>query len=169
MRLANFAIGSTLLALALSAPDAGRAQPLPNPYGAPVSVDVARKAAAAAIAEARKNGWVVAAAVVDPGGHLVYFERMDGLQTGSVDVSQEKARTAAAFKRPSKAIEDVVGGGKVNYLRLSGSIPIEGGVPLVVDGKVVGAIGVSGATSAQDGVCARAGADAIGAAAPEKK
>jgi glc operon protein GlcG len=146
------------------------AQPLPNPYGAPVTTDVARKAAAAALNEAKKNGWTVAAAVVDPGGTLVYFERIDGTQNGSSEIAQEKARTSAMFKRPSKAFEDVVGGGKVNYLRLTGTIPIEGGLPLVIDGKVVGAIGVSGGSSQQDGQCAKAGADSLAApSSPARK
>ena len=146
------------------------AQPLPNPYGAPVTTEVARKVAAAAIAEAKKNGWTVAAAVVDPGGTLVYFERVDGTQNGSSEVAQEKARTSAMFKRPSKSFEDVVAGGKINYLRLTGTIPLEGGQPLVIDGKVVGAIGVSGAASQQDGVCAKAGADSLAApSSPARK
>jgi glc operon protein GlcG len=124
---------------------------------------VARKAVAAALAEGRKNGWLVAAAVVDAGGVLVQFDRLEGTQNGSSDVAVEKARTSAAFRRPSKAFEDVVAGGKTNYLRLPGAVPIEGGLPIVVDGKVVGAIGVSGATSAQDGTCAKAGTDALAA------
>jgi glc operon protein GlcG len=138
-----------------------QAQPLPNPYGAPVTTEVAKKAAAAALAEARKNGWTIYATVVDGGGTVIYVERIDGTQNGSAEASLEKARTSAAFKRPSKSFEDVVASGKVHYLRLTGATPIEGGVPLLVDGKIVGAIGVSGATSAQDGQCARAGADAV--------
>lgn len=170
MRSLAVAVRAALTLVAL-APLAARPQQLPNPYGAPIASEAARKAATAAIAEARKNGWNVAVAVVDPGGTLVHFERVDGTQTGSATVSQEKARSAAAYKRPTKAFEDVVGSGKVNYLRLTGSVPLEGGLPLVVDGKIVGAIGVSGATSAQDGICAKAGADALSPppATPEKK
>jgi uncharacterized protein GlcG (DUF336 family) len=138
-----------------------QAQQMPNPYGAPVTTEVAKKAATAALAEARKNGWVVYATVVDLTGTVAYVERIDNVQFGSAEVSLEKARTSVAFKRPSKAIEDTVLGGKIQYLKLPGSIPLEGGVPLLVDGKIVGAIGVSGATSAQDGQCARAGADAV--------
>ncbi|MGO9765844.1 MAG: GlcG/HbpS family heme-binding protein, partial [Myxococcaceae bacterium] len=104
---------------------------LPNPYGTPIGVEPARKVAAAAIAEGRKNGWTVAAAVVDPGGVLVYFERIDGTQNGSSEVAQEKARTAAAFKRPSKVLEDAVTSGKSQFLRLPGALPIEGGLPLI--------------------------------------
>src|SRR5208283_152698 len=111
----------------------------------------------------------VAAAVVDPGGVLVYFERIDGTQNGSSEVAQEKARTSAAFKRPSKALEDVVTSGKSQFLRLPGALPIEGGLPLVIDGKIVGAIGVSGASSQQDGECAKAGVDTLGPVMPEKK
>ena len=162
-------VGLSLLALALLAPLATSAQPLPNHYGAPIGVEAARKVAAAAIAEAKKNGWTVAAAIVDPGGTLVYFERIDGTQNGSSEVAQEKARTAAAFKRPSKALEDVVTGGKMQFLRLPGALPIEGGLPLVMDGKIVGAVGVSGANSQQDGVCAKAGMDTLGPVMPEKK
>jgi uncharacterized protein GlcG (DUF336 family) len=149
-------------------PLAARAQPMPNPYGAPVTAEVAKKAAAAALAEARKNGWTVYATVVDTGGVVAYVERIDGTQSGSAEVSLEKARTSAAFKRPSKAFEDTVLGGKTQYLRLPGALPVEGGLPLLVDGKVVGAIGVSGATSAQDGQCAKAGVDAVSPPPPAR-
>jgi glc operon protein GlcG len=152
--------------LAAAAAFAARAQQMPIPYGENVGVDVARKAAAAAIAEGKKNGWAVAAAVVDTGGDLVYFEKIDGTQHGSTRVSQEKARTSVQFKRPTKAFEDAVKGPAVNVLGLPGAVPVEGGVPLVVNGKIVGALGVSGATSAQDGQCAKAGADVI--AGPSK-
>ena len=155
------AAAALVVALIVLLPVVGHSQPMPNHYGAPVSTEVARKAAAAAIAEAKKNGWTVAAAVVDPGGVLVYFERIDGTQNGSSEVAMEKARTAAAFKRPSKSFEDVVAGGKTHYLRLTGTIPIEGGVPLLVDGKIVGAIGVSGVLSSQDAQIARAGIDGL--------
>lgn len=158
LKLAALSLTACVMA---ASPRLATAQPMPNPYGAPIGSELAKKAAAAALAEARKNGWTVYATVVDPGGTVVYVERIDGTQNGSAEVSLEKARTSASFKRPSKLIEDVVAGGKLNYLRLSGSIPIEGGVPLLVDGKIVGAIGVSGGTSAQDGQCAKAGADAI--------
>jgi len=150
-----------VLALVAVAPLAGRAQQAPIPYGAPIGVEAARKVAMAAIAEAKKNGWNVAAAVVDSGGHLVYFERSDATQYGSADVSIGKARTSAAFRRPSKAFEDVIAGGKTNYLGLPGAVPLEGGLPLVLDGKIVGAVGVSGGTSQQDGVCAQAGTAAL--------
>jgi len=157
----NFAIRTLLIMLSLSLlASIGHAQ-LPNPYGAPVSLENAKKAAAAAIAEARKNNWAMAVSIVDIAGDLVYFEKMDSTQTGSVNVSIEKARTAALFKRPSRAFQDTVasGGAGLRILGLPGAVPVEGGIPLVLDGKVVGAIGVSGGTSDQDGQCAKAGAD----------
>ena len=136
---------------------------LPNPYGSPVNVENAKKVAAAAIAEAKKNSWTVAVSIVDTAGDLVYFEKMDGTQTGSVNVSIEKGRTAALFKRPTKSFQDTVaaGGEGLRILGLPGAVPVEGGVPLLLDGKIIGAIGVSGATSAQDGQCAQAGAATI--------
>ncbi len=136
---------------------------MPNPYGTPISLESAKKAAAAAVAEARKSKWTMAVAVVDPGGDLVYFEKMDGTQTGSVNVAIGKARSAALYKRPSKVWQDIVAGGGagLRILGLEGAVPIGGGVPLVMDGKIVGAIGLSGGTADQDDQCARAGADAL--------
>ena len=136
---------------------------MPNPYGTPISLENARKAAAPALAEAAKNNWTVAVAIVDPGGNLVYYEKMDNTQLGSANVAIEKARTAALFKRPTKAFQDALaaGGDAVRILRLPGVTPVEGGIPLIADGKIVGAIGVSGATSAQDAQCAKAGADTM--------
>jgi uncharacterized protein GlcG (DUF336 family) len=136
------------------------AQAMPNPYGQ-ISLEVARKVADAAIAEGKKNGWNIAAAVVDSAGDLVFFERMDNTQSASMIIAQEKARTAARFKRPSKSLEDALAGGRQAILGLPGVTPLEGGIPLVVEGKIVGAIGVSGVTSQQDGVCAQAGVDAL--------
>ena len=154
--------------LAFGMPGALLAQgPLPPPpqipYGLAISTDTAKSAAAAAIAEARRHGWNMAIAVVDPGGHLVYFEKMQDTQTGSVDVSIEKARSAALFRRPTRLFQDAVaaGGDGLRILRLPGAIPIEGGVPIIADGKVVGAIGVSGGTAEQDGQVARAGAGVV--------
>jgi len=132
-------------------------------YGAPISLENAKKAAAAALAEVRKNNWTMAVAIVDPAGDLVYFEKMDDTQVASTIVSQEKARSAARFKRPTKAFQDMLaaGGEGVRVLRIRGAVPVEGGLPIAMGGKVVGAIGVSGGTSAQDGQCAKAGADAV--------
>jgi len=150
-------------ALLLGLTASGALAQMPNPYGAPISLESAKKAAAGAVAEARKNNWTMAVAITDGGGDLIYFEKMDGTQTGSVDVALGKARTAALFKRPSKVFQDVVAGGGagLRILGLQGAVPIEGGLPLLVDGKIVGAIGLSGGTSDQDGVAAKAGADAV--------
>ncbi len=136
---------------------------MPNPYGAPISLENAKKAAAPALAEAEKNHWNMAVAIVDASGNLVYYEKMDNTQLGSANVAIDKARSAALFKRPTKALQDALaaGGDGWRILRVQGAVPVEGGIPLVMDGKIVGAIGVSGATSAQDAQCAKAGADVI--------
>jgi len=149
-----------LAATLLTLPVVAEAQ-MPNGYGPAIGAEAAKKAIAAALAEARKNSWRVAAAVVDPGGVLVAYEKMDDTQAGSAHVSVEKARSAAAFKRPTKAFEDALAGGRQAILGLPGAVPLEGGIPIVADGKIVGAIGVSGATSQQDGVCAQAGVAAL--------
>jgi uncharacterized protein GlcG (DUF336 family) len=124
---------------------------------------MARQAAAPAVAEARKNGWKMAVAIVDPAGDLVYFERMDDTQAGSIDIAIAKARSAARFKRPTKAFQDTLsaGGEGLRILALTGAMPVEGGIPLVAGGKVVGAIGASGGTAPQDGQTAQAGASAV--------
>lgn len=136
---------------------------MPNPYGLPGSLENARKAAAPALAEAAKSNWTVAVAIVDTAGNLVYYEKMDNTQLGSANVAIDKARSAALFKRPTKVFQDALaaGGDSVRLLRVQGVVPVEGGIPLVMDGKIVGAIGVSGATSAQDAQCAKAGADTL--------
>ncbi len=126
-----------------------------------LSLDDARTMAAAARAEAARNGWTVVVAVVDDGGHLVLLERMDGTQKASCVVAQEKARTAILFKRPSKALEAAVLDGKPHMMTLPGATPIEGGLPIVWRDSFVGAIGVSGVQSFQDGICAKAGLDAL--------
>ncbi|HEY4961111.1 MAG TPA: heme-binding protein [Terriglobales bacterium] len=146
-------------ALAQQAP----ANPSLIPYGPPVSVEAAKKAAAAALAETRKNGWNMAVAVVDPSGNLVYYEKMDNTQLGSAKVSVNKARSAALFKRPTKAFQDALAGGGVGLrvLGIEGAVPVEGGLPLVVDGAIIGGIGLSGDTSEHDAQCAKAGADAL--------
>jgi glc operon protein GlcG len=135
----------------------------PTPYGAPISLENAKKAAAPALAEAVKNHWNMAVAVVDPSGNLVYYEKMDDTQLGSANVAIDKARSAALFKRPTKVFQDTLaaGGEGLRLLKIQGAVPVEGGIPLVLEGKIVGAIGVSGGASAQDGQCAKAGADAI--------
>jgi glc operon protein GlcG len=133
-------------------------------YGTSITADAAKKAAAPAIAEARKNNWAMAIAIVDIAGELVYFERMDDTQIGSVGVAISKARSAARFKRPTKAFQDALaaGGEGLRILALDGAIPVDGGLPLVIGGKIVGAIGASGGTSAQDGQVAAAGVAALG-------
>jgi uncharacterized protein GlcG (DUF336 family) len=130
-----------------------------QPYGMNVSVDVAKKASAAAVAEARKNNWSTAVAVTDTAGNLVYFERMDNTQVGSINIAIGKARSAAQFKRPTKVFQDLVAkGSEFTYLLgLEGAVVVQGGIPIVQDGKIVGAIGVSGGTGPQDVQVAEAG------------
>jgi uncharacterized protein GlcG (DUF336 family) len=136
---------------------------MPNPYGAPINLETAKKMSAAAAAEARKNNWYMAIAITDVGGDLVYLEKMDATQTGSVNVAIGKARSAAMYKRPTKVWQDAVasGGAGLRVLGLEGAVPIDGGLPIVIDGKIVGAIGVSGAAADQDAQCAKAGVDAL--------
>jgi glc operon protein GlcG len=127
-----------------------------------LTLEAAKKVAAAAEAEAVKNNWKVVIAVVDDGGHLVYLQRLDETQLGSIDVAVQKAYTAVTFKRPTKALEDaVLTGGRTVVLSLPRALPIEGGLPIIVDGKVVGGIGVSGVTAQQDGQIAKAGVEAL--------
>ena len=123
-----------------------------------LTLEAAKKIAAAAEAEARKNQWNVAVAIVDDGGNLVYFQRMDGTQVASLDIAPFKARGAIGFKRPTKEFEDRVAKGAPQILNVPWMAPVEGGLPLVIGGEFVGAIGVSGVTSQQDGVAAAAGA-----------
>jgi uncharacterized protein GlcG (DUF336 family) len=136
---------------------------MPNPYGPPISLEKAKTVAEPALNEARKNNWTVAVAIVDAAGNLVYFEKMDNTQVGSVNVAIDKARSAALFKRPTKVFQETLAaaGDGLRVLGLQGAVPIDGGIPLLIDGNIVGAIGVSGATSLQDGQCAKAGADAL--------
>ena len=123
-----------------------------------LTLEAAKKIAAAAEMEAKKNNWNVVICVVDDGANLLFLQRMDGTQVGSVDIAQMKARTAIKMKRPSKVLEDAVVGGRNAVLKLPDVLPVEGGVPLIVDGQFIGAVGVSGVTSAQDGQIAGAGA-----------
>ena len=126
-----------------------------------LTLEAAKKVAAAAEAEAKKNNWQMVIAIVDDGGHLVYLQRLDDTQYGSVSIAITKANSAIAFKRPTKAMEDALVGGRMAILGIPGFIPSEGGVPLMMDGKVIGAIGVSGGTAPQDGQVGRAGAAAL--------
>jgi glc operon protein GlcG len=151
------------LAAGVFAPARLAAQGQPNMYGPTITADQAKSAAASAVAEARKNQWTMAVAIVDPAGDLVYFEKMDNTQVGSVDVAIAKARSSARFKRPTKAFQDALAGGGEGWriLSLDGAVAVEGGIPLIAGGKVIGAIGASGGTSQQDGVTAAAGAGTV--------
>ncbi len=126
-----------------------------------LTLEVAKQISAAAEAEAAKNKWPVAIAIVDEGGHLIHLAKIDNTQYGSVDVAIQKAQTSAAFKRPTKVFEDAIAGGRNAIIALKGALPLEGGVPIMHDGKVIGAIGVSGVKSTEDGQVAKAGADAL--------
>jgi glc operon protein GlcG len=126
-----------------------------------LTLEAAKEIAAAAEAEAKKNNWTMVISIVDDGGHLIYLERMDGTQIGSVEVAQEKAATAIKFKRPTKSLEDNVAGGRQVILKLPGATPIEGGLPIAAGNEIIGAIGVSGGTSPQDGQVAAAGLAAV--------
>lgn len=138
------------------------AQTAALPYGAPITLEQARKVLAAAEAESRKINVPSSVAILDSGGHLVLLQRMDGSQFAGAEVAVDKAFSAIAYKRPGKAFEDriAMGGAEIRILRLRGASPIDGGEPIVIDGKLVGSIGVSGGTGAQDGQIARAGVSA---------
>ena len=153
----------SLLGVVLALCAQGAMAQMPNPYGANVTVDKAKIMAAAALAEARKHDWRMAVAIVDTGGYLVYYEKMENTQLGSATVAIDKARSAVLFKRPTKVFQDGLAGGGagLRLLRLEGAVPIDGGLPLLVDGKIVGAIGLSGANSDEDALCAIVGADTL--------
>jgi glc operon protein GlcG len=140
-----------------------RAQGGPPPYGETINIAMAKKAAAAAVAEAAKNKWQLCVSVVAPSGDLIYFERMDTCQFASITISQQKARSAAIYRRATKSFGERLakGGGGLAILTLDRAIASEGGVPLVVGGKIIGAIGCSGAASSQDGQSCEAGAAAL--------
>jgi len=142
---------------------AAPAPPPVIPYGTPITLEVAKKAMAAAEAEAVKNGWPMAIVILDSTGHTVMVHRLDNTQYGSLAAAEDKARSAVNFRRPSKVFEDLVaqGGIGLRTLSLRGAYPIEGGIPIVIDGKIAGAIGVSGGTASQDGQVAKVGADSL--------
>jgi glc operon protein GlcG len=152
-----------LLATLVSLSAAPALAQLPNPYGASIDIADSKKIAAMAVAEANKNNWKMAIAIVDISGDLVYFEKIDGTQAASVQIAQDKARSAARFKRPTKVLQDglAAGGAGLRLLALQGAVPVEGGLPIIMGGKIVGAIGASGGTSEQDGQTAKAGADSV--------
>jgi len=166
MRLRIFAHAIALAALAavpaIAQQPAAPAPPPTTPYGTPITLDAAKKAMAAAEAEAMKNSWPLAIVIVDSGGNLVMLHKLDNTQYGSIRIAEGKARTALDFRRPTKVFEDGVAGGGIGLRILSlGVTAAEGGLPIVVDGKIVGAIGASGALSTQDAQAAQAGADAL--------
>ena len=125
-----------------------------------LDLESAKRVAAAAEQEAGKNGWNVAIAIVDDGGHLVYLQR-DNVQLGSIDVAINKARAALIFRRPTRFWQDMISGERPEYLAMPGILPVEGGLPLFYGNEVVGGIGVSGVKSNEDGIIARAGVDAL--------
>jgi uncharacterized protein GlcG (DUF336 family) len=157
-RLLSLAIGTALVLTAATAGAQG-----PPAYGPPITLDQAKKVMAGAEAEAKKNNWPVVITILDSGGNLVMTHRLDGAQFGSVEVAREKAYSAVAFRRPTKVFEDALaqGGANLRLLRLSGANPLDGGWPIVIDGKIAGGIGVSGVTGAQDAQIGRAGIDAL--------
>ncbi len=149
-------VGMTVSARA----QAPAAAPPPTPYGPSINMETAKRVAAASVAEARRNNWFMAVAIVDPSGELIYFEKMDNTQAASGAIAIDKARSSARFKRPTKAMQDVLaaGGEGLRFLVLQGAIPAEGGIPIVMDGKIVGAVGASGGAGNQDAQTASAGA-----------
>ena len=143
-------------------PSTPSAAPVPPPdYGPPITNEQAKAVAAAALAEAKKNNWRMAFAIVGPAGELVYFEKMDGTQMASGEISQGKARTAVMFRRPSKTFADQYAAGNSAFMTFPEKpVASEGGLPIVVNGKIIGAVGASGGTGQQDGLAAAAGASA---------
>ena len=164
-RLGSLVVGATLVTALTSASAQQPAAPPPPPpnYGPAITLEQAKKVMAGAEAEANKNKWNVCIAVLDSGGNLVMMHRMDGAQFGSLEVAREKAYSAVAFRRPTKVFADLVekGGGNLRLLRVPGASVLEGGIPIVHDGKIIGAVGVSGGTSQQDAQIAQAGIDAM--------
>ena len=152
-------------AVALVGSDARAQQPTPPPpppaYGAPISLEQAKAAVAAAEAEAKSNGWNMVFAVVGPTGNLIYLQKADLAPNASIDIAQDKARTSALFRAPSKVFMDRLAAGETYVMTLRGATPVAGGMPIVVGGRLIGAIGVSGATALQDHQVAAAAAAAV--------
>jgi len=157
------ALAGALTAFVLVAASAFAQQSTTPPYGPVITLDDAKRVMAAAELEATKNSWQVAITILDSGGNLVMFHKVDNTQLASVTASEGKARTALTFKRPSKVLDDAIaaGGAGLRLLAVKDITPLEGGLPILVDGKIIGAIGVSGALSSQDAQVAKAGADAL--------
>ena len=159
--VAALSLSSAAIAQAAAAPAAPAAPTPPAPYGADITAEQAQAAMTAAEAHARQNNWVVSIAIVENTGDLVMFKKATGTQYGSTQVAMNKARSAAMFRRPSKAFADQAAGGSIVPLAVPGAMPIEGGVPIIVGGRQIGAIGVSGVQAQQDGQIAAAGAAAV--------
>jgi glc operon protein GlcG len=153
---------SPLVAVVVLATAGSAGAQAPPAYGAPISIEQAKKVMAGAEAEAKKNNWPVVIAILDSGGNLVMLHRLDNAQWGSIDIAKEKARSAVALRRPTKALQDLVaqGGANLRLLNIGYSV-LEGGIPIVFDGRIVGSVGVSGVTSQQDAQIAQAGIDAL--------
>ena len=158
-QLLSLGLGMVVVFTAASA----SAQAPPPAYGSAISLEQAKKVMAGAEAEAKKNNWPVVIAILDSGGQLVMLQRLDNTQWGSVEVAKDKARSAVAFRRPTKAFQDLIaqGGANMRLLNLTGASMLEGGIPIIVDGKIVGAVGVSGVTSQQDAQIGQAGIDTL--------
>jgi glc operon protein GlcG len=161
------ALASILTIIMVTATASAHQAPPPppaTPYGAPIGIVAAKRLMAAAEAEAMKNNWSMAIVILDSTGHMVMLEKLDNTQYGSIAAAEDKARSALDYRRPTKVFEDLVaqGGIGLRTLALRGAFPLEGGIPIVTDGKIVGAIGVSGGSTVQDGQVAKAGADAAG-------
>lgn len=156
--LVSLVLGVVILLAAATASAQARA-----PYGPPITLEQAKKVLAGAEAEARKNNWNVVITILDSGGHVVLVQRMDNTNLGGVEMARQKAYSAVAYRQPTKVFDDLVaaGGANVRFLRLEGASPLEGGFPIIADGKTIGAIGVAGVTSQQDGQIAKAGIDAL--------
>jgi len=159
-KIKNVAVAAAIAGMTIVPAMAQQATP---PYGAPISLEQATRVIEAAKAEAQKNSWPVAITIMDSGGHVVAMQRMDNTQLGSIAAAEDKARTSVFFRRPSKAFEDAVANGGIGLrvLGLRGATPYDGGLPIFIDGKLVGAVGVSGVLPAQDGQIASAGANAL--------
>lgn len=169
MTLKAFALAFMMTGIALSPCVAQQtpppaAQQTPPPYGPKITLEMAKKVMAAAEAEAARNNWPFVIAIIDSGGHIVMLQKSDQVQLASLALAEGKAQTALAFKMPSKVLEDVLvaGGPGLRLTTLKNITPIDGGLPIIADGAIVGAIGVSGALSAQDAQIARAGIEALG-------
>jgi glc operon protein GlcG len=158
-RLLALTLGTVVLFSVASA----SAQAPPPAYGSPISLEQAKKVMAGAEAEAKKNNWPVVIAILDSGGQVVMLQRLDNAQWGSVEVAKDKARSAVAFRRPTKVFQDLIsqGGANLQPLNVTGASMLEGGIPIVVDGKIVGGVGVSGVTSQQDAQIGQAGIDSL--------